>query len=97
MVLLTSVILGLCMGSGVVFARLYGAGRTDDMKTSVFNAFIFILLVGAAVNIASYLLLDQFIQWLHVPAQAVAYTRTYLRIIFAGMTFVSLYNFLLLS
>ncbi|MFR9182923.1 MAG: MATE family efflux transporter [Christensenellales bacterium] len=93
MVLLTSVILGLCMGSGVVFARLYGAGRTDDMKTSIFNAFVFILLVGAAVNIASYLLLDQFIQWIHVPAQAVAYTRTYLRIIFAGMTFVSLYNF----
>ena len=76
MVLLTSVILGLCMGSGVVFARLYGAGRTDDMKTSIFNAFVFILLVGAAVNIASYLLLDQFIQWIHVPAKAVAYTRT---------------------
>lgn len=93
MVLLTSVILGLCMGSGVVFARLYGAGRTDDMKTSIFNAFFFILLVSAAINAASYLLLDQFIQWIHVPAQAVSYARVYLRIIFAGMSFVALYNF----
>lgn len=93
MVLLTSVILGLCMGSGVVFARLYGAGKTDDMKTSIFNAFVFILLVCAAINVISYLLLDQFILWINVPAQAVSYTRIYLQIIFAGMTFVSVYNF----
>lgn len=93
MVLLTSVILGLCMGSGVVFAQLYGAGRKDGMKTSIFNAFVFIMLVSAAINTASCLLLEQFIVWINVPAQAVSFTRTYLRVIFAGMTFVSVYNF----
>lgn len=93
MVLLTSIILGLCMGSGVVFAQLYGAGRMDDLKTSIWNALAFILLVSVAINAVSYALLDRFIVWLNIPAQAVAFTRTYLRIILAGMTFVSVYNF----
>lgn len=93
MVLLTSIILGLCMGSGVVFAQLFGAKRMEDMKTSIWNAFIFILLISVFINVVSYLLLDQFIVWLKIPSQAVEYTRTYLKIILAGMTFVSIYNF----
>ena len=93
MTLLTSVILGLCMGSGVVFAQFYGAKREDDMKSSIFNACIFILLVSAVINILAFLLLDQFIIWLNIPEQAVEYTREYLQVIFVGITFVSSYNF----
>lgn len=94
MVLLTSMILGLCMGSGVVFSHLFGAGRLEELKTSIWNALVFVFLVSAAINGISYLLLEPCIVWLKVPAQAVAFTRTYLRIILAGMTFVSIYNFL---
>lgn len=93
MVLLTSIILGLCMGSGVVFAQLYGAGRMDDMKTSVWNALVFILLMSAVINLAAFLCLDKCIVWLHIPEQAAAFTRVYLNIVLAGMTFVSIYNF----
>lgn len=93
MVLLTSVILGLCMGSGVVFSQLFGAKKTDEMKISIANAFVFILIVSAVINIASFLLLDRFIVWLNIPPQAVSFTRTYLQIIFWGMTFVTVYNF----
>lgn len=35
MVLLTSIILGLCMGSGIVFSQLFGAKRMKDMRTSI--------------------------------------------------------------
>lgn len=94
MVLLTSVILGLCMGSGVVFSQFYGAGQKDRMKVGIFNAFLFILAVSAVLNLAAFLLLERLLVWLRIPAEAVAYTREYLSIIFAGMTFVSLYNFL---
>lgn len=93
MVLLTSIIMGLCMGSGVVFAQLFGAKRMEEMRTSIVNALAFILLVSAVINIGSALLLEQFLVWLHIPAQAVEHTRTYLQIIFVGMTFVTVYNF----
>lgn len=93
MVLLTSIVLGLCMGSGVVFAQLFGAKRIDEMKTSIWNALIFILLLSLIINAISYLLLERIILWIKIPSQAVQFTRTYLRIILAGMTFVSIYNF----
>lgn len=94
MVLLTSIILGLCMGGGVVFAQFYGARRIDEMKTGIFNAFLFIMGVSLALNAAVFLLLEKFIVWLSIPTEAVAYTREYLRIIFVGLTAVNLYNFL---
>lgn len=93
MVLLTSIISGLCMGSGVVFAQFFGANRMEDMKTSIWNALIFVLLLSVVINVVSYLLLDQFIVWLNIPLQAIEDTRTYLQIMLAGMTFVSIYNF----
>ena len=93
MILLTSVILGLCMGSGAVFAQLYGARRNEDMKISIFNSFLFILIVSITINIVSYLMLDRFIRLLNIPAETVDDTREYLEIIFAGILFVSIYNF----
>ena len=39
MILLTSLVLGLCMGSGVVFSQLYGEGNMDKLKTAMTNAF----------------------------------------------------------
>lgn len=54
MVLLTSVLLGLCMGSGVVFAQLYGRKEHDRMKTSIVNAFVFIMLVSAVITAAAF-------------------------------------------
>lgn len=93
MVLLTSIIMGLCMGSGVVFAQLFGAGKINEMKKSIFNSFTFILIVSLAINIISFLCLDCFIVLMNIPPEAVEFTRTYLKIIFMGMTFVSVYNF----
>lgn len=94
MVLLTSIILGLCMGSSVVFSQLYGAKKIDDMKTSIFNSFLFILFVSIAINLISFLLLERFIIWLNIPDKAVEFTREYLKVIFIGITFVYIYNFL---
>ncbi len=93
MVLLTSVILGLCMGSGVVFSQFYGAGRTDELKSSIFNAFFIIFVVSALINGVAFLLLEHCIVWLRIPEQAVAYTREYLQIIFTGIMATCIYNF----
>lgn len=93
MVLLTSVVLGLCMGSGVVFAQLYGAGKLEELKTSIFNSFVFVLIITAVINVLSFALLDKFIVWLNIPAEAAEMTLEYLRIIFTGLGFVYIYNF----
>lgn len=94
MVLLTSILLGLCMGSGVVFARLYGSGEHDRMKTAIANAFVFILLICGIITISSHFLLEKIILWMHVPAEAAGMTQEYMTIILYGMFFVCIYNFL---
>lgn len=93
MVLLTSIILGFCIGSGVVFAQLYGAKRLDELKIGIYNAFLLITAVTVGISVASFLLLEQFLIWLHIPPQAVEFTREYLQVIFVGMAAVSVYNF----
>lgn len=93
MVLLTSIILGLCMGSSVVFSQLYGAGKQEEMKTSVWNAFVFIMLLAVLIQITAYLLLKPMISWLHIPPEAAVATEEYLQVIFAGIILTGIYNF----
>lgn len=93
MILLTSVVLGLCMGSGVVFAQAYGAKEYDRMKAAVFNAFVLVLGTSLLINMLSFLLIGRMMAWLSIPPEAVALTETYLRIIIFGMIFVTVYHF----
>ncbi|EFW37749.1 hypothetical protein HMPREF9554_01752 [Treponema phagedenis F0421] len=55
MVLLTSIILGFAMGSGVVFSHAYGAGDFEKMKIAIANAFVFILGVTLILNICAFI------------------------------------------
>lgn len=92
MVLITSVILGLCMGSGVVFAQLYGAGKFREMKVSIYNAAVLLLIITIILFALSEALLEPIIRWLHIPEESIADTSAYLAIIFRGILFVSIYN-----
>ena len=93
MVLLTSLLLGLCMGSGVVFSNLWGQGRREELKTALVNAFGMIALMALALTLLSYALLGVIAALLRVPAEAAPYLTDYLRVIFGGIFFVFLYNF----
>ena len=93
MILLTSLVLGLCMGSGVVFSQLYGEGNMDKLKTAMTNAFCLIAALSLLLTVLSYALLDAFIVLLRVPPEAVPDITSYLRVIFSGIFFTFLYNF----
>ena len=93
MILLTSLILGLCMGSGVVFSQLYGEGNTEKLKTAMTNAFCLIAALSLLLMALSYALLNAFISLLRVPQEAVPDITSYLLVIFAGIFFTFLYNF----
>ena len=56
MILLTSIVTGLCMGSGVVFSQLYGEGNMDKLKTAMTNAFCLIAALSLLLTVLSYAL-----------------------------------------
>ena len=93
MLVLNSLILGFCMGSGVVFAQQHGARKTDDFKTGLYNSFVLIALVTALITGVSFALLPFFVTWLHIPPEAAQSAVVYLEIILLGIPFVSCYNF----
>ena len=93
MVFLTSVVLGLCMGSGVIFSIFFGAREPDALRRGIFNAFLFIAAVSFAIFLLAAGNLDRILTLLHIPADIRADTRDYLRIIFWGIGFTFLYNF----
>lgn len=93
MVFLTSIILGLCMGSGAVFSYFYGARQNDQLKSSLFTAFFFIMIVSVLINVASIVFIDEILHFMRIPTEIFADTRAYLLIIFYGLTWTSIFNF----
>ncbi|NLJ57232.1 MAG: MATE family efflux transporter [Tissierellia bacterium] len=93
MVLLNSIILGLCMGSSTVFSILYGAKEIDKLKNSFFISSCLIGLLSLIINFFALLLIDEILFLLRIPQEVLVDTRTYLQIIFYGIFFNSAYNF----
>lgn len=94
MVLLSSIIIGFTMGASVVFSHYYGANDINKLKVAIFNAFIFILTIAVVLNILSYIFLDKFLEWINIPVEAIEMTKEYLTIIFIGIIFIFVYNFI---
>lgn len=94
MTFLTSILLGLSMGSGAVFSLRFGEKNSDMLKNSIFVSFVMIAAVALAVNAGVFLFIDPIMRLLCVPGELYALMREYLWIIFYGIFAVFLYNFL---
>lgn len=93
MTFLTSVFLGLCMGSGALFSIYQGRGDTASLKCSIFHAFCLIISVTVIINIAVYAFIRPIMSFLRVPSEVYDGMKLYLLIVFAGIPATSLYNF----
>lgn len=93
MTFITSVIIGLCMGSGAFFSADYGAGNRKRLKEDVWHSFWFIFLVTAAIYAIVYPGTEWILAVLQTPDRIFDMTREYVTVIFAGLIFVFLYNF----
>lgn len=93
MVLLNSIILGLCMGSSTVFSVLFGAKLIDRLKNSYFISACLIGLLTLIINVVALTFIDQILILLNIPNEVFLDTKTYLQIIFYGIVFTSIYNY----
>ena len=93
MVFLTSVILGLCMGSGAAVSMDYGSGRADEMRRSIFLSFVLIAAISLLLNVLVYVFINPILALLRVPTDVIPLMKTYLLIIFAGIAATFLYNY----
>ena len=93
MVFLTSIIIGLCMGSSAFFSIQFGSRDQDRLEKGSYIACLSIGLVTLVLNAVVYLGMGGILIFLRVPAEVTALMREYLVWIFAGIVAVFLYNF----
>lgn len=93
MTFLTSIMMGMCMGSGTVFSINFGKNDTERLKKSIYTSFLLILTCTAALNLAVFLLIDPIMYFLRIPSEVYTLTRSYLWIIFWGIGATFFYNF----
>ena len=93
MTFLTSVIIGLCMGSGAVFSIAYGAGNQQELKKSIWVSFVFVGIITIVMNATVFIWTRPILRLLQIPEEVYPLMYQYIRIIFSGILFVFLYNF----
>ena len=93
MIFITSVIIGLCMGSGAFFSADYGAGDHKRMKEDIWLSLWFILSVSMGIYMIIYPGMDIIQKIMQIPPELREMTEEYITVVFSGIIFMFLYNF----
>lgn len=93
MTFLTSILIGMCMGSGALFSYYFGKKEEKKMKDSIRLSFLVIGGVNVTLNLLVMALRRPILRILQVPDPLMEMMHTYVWIIFTGIFFVFLYNY----
>lgn len=93
MTFLTSVLLGLCMGSGTVCSLCFGRQDIKALKNSICTSFFLLAVVAAVLTALSLFGVSALILWMHIPQEITQITKEYLTVVFWGIPAVAAYNF----
>ncbi len=90
---LTSILLGLSLGSGTVFSICFGQRDQARLRESVYASFALLAAVTVALNVLVFALTEQILDFLRVTGTVRELLREYLVVIFAGLPAIFLYNY----
>lgn len=93
MTFLTSILLGLCMGSGAYFSIRFGEKDENGLKGGICASFTLIFSLTVVLNMLAFLFLDKIQVLLKVPDEVWECMRSYLAVIFCGIFATFLYNY----
>lgn len=93
MTFLTSILIGLCMGSSAYFAIQFGKKDYEALNHSIFLSFVVIGIFTVVLNIFVFASMGWIIEVLQIPLEVQELAEKYLACIFAGLAAVFLYNF----
>lgn len=91
-VFITSIIIGLTMGVGVILAQFYGAKENKKFKDATVTSFLFIGGVTLCIMIISLIGIDSILKLFNMPNELLNDAKSYLIIIILGLGFTFIYN-----
>lgn len=93
MVFLNSILLGMCMGCGVLFSICWGRGDLSALRQKVYLSFVSIGFFSVLMTVLVFFFIDDILRWLQVPQDVFPLMRSYLWYIFYGIVFTFVYNY----
>lgn len=83
---------GLASGAAVVIAQYFGAKDERSVGESLHTAYAFSVIGSIVISAIGLLLASSFLRWMNTPQELLADSTLYLRIYFAGILFVFIFN-----
>lgn len=85
--------IGISLGSNVLAARFYAAGKDQEMSETVHTAITLALISGVVMGIVGVVSAKGALQLMDTPDNVLNLSALYMRIYFVGMPFFMLYNY----
>lgn len=91
--LILSIFIGVSVGTNVVVANYIGRGNGGRISDVVHTSIAIALIFGFALLIAGQFIARPLLELMSTPENVIDLSELYLKIYFAGMPFIMLYNF----
>lgn len=85
---------GCCIGFGIPIAKFFGADDTDRMRKYVWDGAVLTVVTAVILTAACALLCHRILYILQVPGDIYSDAYSYLLVIFLGIPFTLMYNYL---
>ncbi len=89
----TNLFIGISLGTNVLAARFYGAGKSKEMSETVHTSITLALITGVAMAVIGLLFSRWSLEIMGTPDDVIAQATLYMKIYFLGMPFFMLYNY----
>ena len=93
MTFITSIIIGLCLGTGAFISMAWGAKEEGKIRNGIFLSFVLIGIITLLLMAGLYLCVNPLIRLLQVPEETAGDMKEYLVYVFAGFFLTFLYNY----
>ncbi len=91
--LLTNMFIGFSVGANVLVARYYGAGKPDEVSETVHTSVMLSIIGGILLATIGIIFASPLLELMGTPENVLPLAALYVRIYFAGMPVILLYNY----
>lgn len=91
--LLVNLFMGLSVGANILISRYYGAKKEEDIRDTVHTSITVAGIAGIALAVLGNIFAKPLLLWMGSPEDVVDLAALYMRIYFAGMPVILIYNY----
>lgn len=85
--------MGISLGANVLAARVYAAGKDEEMSKTVHTSIMIALISGIVMGVVGVIFARGALEIMGTPDDVIGLSTIYMRIYFCGMPFFMLYNY----